>query len=166
MAIRNTNLGGTDWGSEYLASADLNDTFDAVGFVPVGTILPWAKSITGVPSLLSGIFVECNGQTINDSDSPLDGQTIPDLNGDNRFLRGDSTSGLSGGTEEHNHQWLNSRDSWQSDGSTTESLNIPKRDEGSATDFYPLEPGTTDAYTKNTDTKPPYYSVVWIMRIK
>lgn len=29
MAIRNTNLGGTDWGNEGLTFTDLNDTFDA-----------------------------------------------------------------------------------------------------------------------------------------
>jgi len=41
----------------------------------------------------SNNFVECNGQILDDSDSILDGQTIPDLNGNNNFLRGDSTSG-------------------------------------------------------------------------
>ena len=30
MAVKNTKLGGTDWVSEELASADLNDTTDEV----------------------------------------------------------------------------------------------------------------------------------------
>ena len=63
--------------------------------LPIGTVLPWLKSLTNVPDLPVG-FVECSGQTLSDEFSPLDGQTIPDLNGDNRFLRGNSTSGGTG----------------------------------------------------------------------
>jgi hypothetical protein len=60
--------------------------------VPIGTILPWHKSLAGVPSL-SARFVECNGQVLSDADSPLNGQTIPDLNGLGHFMRGSATSG-------------------------------------------------------------------------
>ena len=45
-----------------------------------------------VPPLPWG-WVECNGQTLNDADSPLDGLAIPDLNGERMFLRGGETSG-------------------------------------------------------------------------
>ncbi len=68
------------------------------GLVPIGTILAWHKSLSGVPGLPTN-FVECSGQTLSDKDSPLDGVQIPDLNGaitspsDNRFLRGATTSG-------------------------------------------------------------------------
>lgn len=41
-------------------------------------------------------WAECNGQTLNDVESPLNGITIPDLNGDNNFLRGSTTSGGTG----------------------------------------------------------------------
>jgi len=75
MSVKNTMLGGTDWDAGDLYYQDLNDTFNAAGYVPVGSILPWAKSLTGVPSLISGgFFVECNGQTLSDAESPLDGQ--------------------------------------------------------------------------------------------
>jgi len=72
------------------------------GIIPIGGIIAWCKSFSGVPSLetqeLQTLFVECDGSVLDDPDSPLDGQTIPDLNGaNNRFLRGDSTSGGTGG---------------------------------------------------------------------
>src|SRR5262249_29149755 len=74
----------------------------SLGTVPIGAIIAWDKSLTGVPALPSN-FVECNGQTISDSASPLDGQTVRNLNGANRFLRGNSTSGGTGGTASHVH---------------------------------------------------------------
>ena len=121
-------------------------------FVPIGAILPWAKSITGVPSLPSN-FVECNGQTLSDADSPLDGQTIPDLNGDNRFLRGNSTSGDTGGSETHTHT-----------GTTGSSGSIGLAD-GNPFDVAP--PNHTHTFTTDaTSTLPTYYGVVYIMKIK
>lgn len=62
---------------------------------PIGTILAWLKSFTGTPTLPTN-WVECNGQTLSDTDSPFDGETIPDLNGSNNFLRGNSSSGGTG----------------------------------------------------------------------
>ncbi len=64
----------------------------SIGDVPVGGIVAWVKSLAGVPNLAEG-WVECDGSVLADSQSSLNGQTIPDLNGDNRFLRGASTSG-------------------------------------------------------------------------
>jgi hypothetical protein len=68
--------------------------------MPIGSIIAWHKSLTGVPSLPDG-WVECNGGTVNDISSPLNGQAIPDLNsqvyaGDRgRYLRGGTVSGVS-----------------------------------------------------------------------
>jgi hypothetical protein len=77
--------------------------------IPVGVILPWHKSFPNTPALLAN-WVECNGQTLSDSESVYDGQVIPNLNGaaagadlsngDNLgktgevFLYGDETSGV------------------------------------------------------------------------
>jgi len=159
MTIKNTKLGGTDWiDGDILYAADLNDTVDAVGFVPVGAILPWAKSLTGVPSLLSDVFVECNGQTLSDADSPLNGQTIPDLNGDNRFLRGNVTSGDEGGSETKNisHQHTMELEGSGPSGRITGG--------NTASDYYNT---TTNAAGSSTqDIMPPYHNVVWIMRVK
>src|SRR5207247_10116598 len=62
------------------------------GFVLVGAIVAWYKSLTGTRRLPLE-FVECNGQNLDDPESPYDGQDIPDLNGatetgKQRFLRG------------------------------------------------------------------------------
>jgi hypothetical protein len=46
--------------------------------LPIGFYFPWEKSMQ---STLPAWFVECNGQLLNDSDSPLDGEYIPNLNG-------------------------------------------------------------------------------------
>jgi len=69
---------------------------EANGLVPVGAVISWLKSYTNTPAL-SGQFVECSGQTLSNADSVYDGQTIPDLNGGDRFLRGGATSGSTGG---------------------------------------------------------------------
>jgi len=95
-------------------------------------------------------WVQCNGQTLSDADSPYNGATIPDLNADagtKRFLRGATGSGATGGSENHTHGTPVSA-TGTSRYSTT---NIIERH------------GTT---TDSTSTLPSYYEVVWIMRIK
>jgi hypothetical protein len=68
---------------------------------PIGSILAWDKTLTGTPALPDG-WVECNGQTISDADSPYNGVTIRNLNGGTyRMLRGASTSGGTGGADTH-----------------------------------------------------------------
>lgn len=80
--------------------------YQPYGLVPIGGIIHWIKSFTGVPSLPAG-FVECNGQVLSDGQSPLNGQTMPNINGSGggtkQFLRGSTTSGTTGGSETHNH---------------------------------------------------------------
>lgn len=69
---------------------------------PIGSVTAWLKSYTNTPALPDG-WVECNGQVLDDADSVYDGQTIPDLNGDARFLKGAATSGGTGGSSSHIH---------------------------------------------------------------
>ena len=69
-----------------------NGVINGFTLVPVGAIIPWVKDLTNTPSLPEG-WVECNGQTLSDTESVYDGQTIPDLNSSNRFLRGNTSSG-------------------------------------------------------------------------
>jgi len=110
MAIKNTLYGGTDWTSEILNALDINDTMNAVvaklilnskfridvtyDAYPIGTILLWAKTLTGVPGTLPTGWQEADGT----------GGT-PDLNGSNYFLRGTSstTTGTTGGAATHTH---------------------------------------------------------------
>ncbi len=78
----------------------LENNLIAINSVPVGTIVAWHESLSGVPSLPNG-WVRCNGQTLSDTSSPLNGQVIPNLNGQKNtwnskglFLRGHITSGV------------------------------------------------------------------------
>jgi hypothetical protein len=91
---------------------------------------------------LSTNWVECNGQVLSDAESLLNGLTIPNLNGDNRTLRGNATSGGTGGAETHSH--------------TASSV----RGDGGFT-FY-----TANNVTGTSSSWPPYMNVVWIMRVK
>ncbi|RLG47478.1 MAG: hypothetical protein DRN92_03125 [Thermoproteota archaeon] len=121
--------------------------------VPIGTILPWAKNIKEGLSLPEG-WVECNGQTVDDPSSPLYGVTLPNLNGENRFLRGNSTSGGTGGNETHTH-----------------SVSLPRNpadendaDYNGARSWYFAH--NTTVTSGSASNIPPYYNVVWIIRIK
>jgi len=141
--------------------------------VPVGTIFPWAKSIAGVPALPTG-WMECDGSVVSNGDSPIDGETLPDLNGGtHRMLRGESTSGGTGGADTHNHQWLENAAAGAGD-STFDSA-------GSGAAFATASYAATgvvldtnassesknnsDTYTANESTLPAHYDVVWIIRI-
>ena len=112
-----------------------------IGIVPIGSVVAWFKSLTTTPPLLPN-YVECNGQVLADGDSPLNGETIPNLNA-NRFLRGQATSGGTGGSETHRHSLH--RDNSASTGTNTFA-------DESATGYF--------------STLPTYTNVVWIMRIK
>ena len=118
----------------------------SVGVVPIGGLVAWLKSFPNTPSLPSG-FIECNGQLLTDPNSPYEGQTIPNLNGASagtqRFLRGATTSGTTGGSETHTH--------------TLDSI-------GSSPSTGPYSIG--ELTTNSTSTLPSYYEVVWIMRVK
>ena len=121
---------------------------------PVGGVIAWCKNIPGVPAL-PDCFVECNGQVLSDADSPLNGETIPDLNGSvgtQRFLMGGTTSGTTGGSAtlpNHTHPITQGRDN----GNTNIGASINNT-------------STTGNPSSNPSTLPPYYEVVWIMRIK
>lgn len=71
----------------------------------VGTVKSWHKSMTGIPQILPWGWVECDGSVINDSESPANGQTLPDLNNNGRFIRGSNTSGTTQANQnlEHSH---------------------------------------------------------------
>jgi hypothetical protein len=139
MAVPNTFTNGT------IADADeVNANFTWTGLVPVGSVLPWLKSLTNCPAL-DDRFVECNGQTLSDAASVFNGVVIPDLNGGNKFLRGASTSGGTGGSETHTH----------SHATTTSDL--------PGGGGYTIATGNV---TGATSTLPSYYAVVWVIRVK
>jgi hypothetical protein len=165
MAIRNDGVYGTDWSDgNTLDAADLNDTNDAILLTrpPIGSVIAWLKSFTSVPALADG-WVECDGSTISDSNSPMNGQTLPDLNSPadtglkGMFLRGHTTSGSTETSQNlahtHSHSLTTS-------GSGTNALT------GSIDTNGGFNGTVTTTSNGGTEARPHNYSVVWIMRIK
>ena len=135
---------------------------------PLGSIIAWLKSFTSVPSLPDG-WVECNGQALSDADSPFNGETIPDLNGssgDQRFLRGSTSSGTTGGEDTHTlteaempaHTHVIQGTGAAGSGYNGFQWNTDNENNDGATD----STGSGDAH----ENRPPFYEVVWIMRVK
>ncbi len=138
-------------------SAELRNQFNGLKaiidtLVPVGSIMAWHKNFLNTPPL-PGVWAECNGQAINDPDSPYSGLNIPDLNGAQGgvpvFLRGANASGGTGGTETHSHAL---------------PLNINGGTAAAGSDVTVFPPGT---HTSDPASSiPPYYEVVWVMRVR
>ena len=143
---------------EILYSNDLNGNFDFVGLVPIGTVLPWLKSYTNTP-MLDSKFVECNGQTLSDSESVFDGQVIPNLNNPvdtglkGQFLRGHTVSGIVETSQNlaHTHTFTH-----RTAGGTNNPLGPGSGGTGT----------TTTSSSGGAESRPHNYSVVWIMRVK
>jgi len=119
----------------------------SIGDIPVGGIVAWAKSLSGMPNLAEG-WVECDGSVLVDSQSSLNGQTIPDLNG-GVFLEGQATSGATGGsaTMAHTHTLTYNTSADSGVGRVVVS-------------------GYNTGAASNEENRPPFYTVVWIMRVR
>jgi microcystin-dependent protein len=140
---------------------------------PIGSVVAWLKSYANTPALPTG-WVECNGQTLSDADSVFNGQAIPNLNGANRFLRGNSTSGGTGGAAtvqltirqmpSHSHDLHISL----YPGSSGDDTNIYSKanTQMNAMDSTNVEGGGDDNGGEAHENLPPYCNVVWIMRVK
>ena len=162
-AASTTNVGGVELATvaETQTGADATRavTPDGVQAVlcPIGAIVAWAKSMTGVPGTLPVGWRKCDGSAVNDAQSPMNGQNLPDLNG-GEFLKGAATSGSTGGSttsgsgSQHRH---------------TTNFTTSDADVG---DSYFAASGDslfTSYESSHTHTaEPPFYTVVWIMRIK
>jgi hypothetical protein len=111
---------------------------------PIGAIVPWLKSLSGVSPTLPSGYVECNGVTLNSPGSPLHGKVIPNLNGEGRYLRGAPTAGGRDGGLTHSHTIMTS-------GATT-----PAGSGGYAF----MNPVSA------VNHEPQFYTVVWVMRVR
>ncbi len=132
---------------------------------PIGSIMAWAKTITGTPALPDG-WEECDGSAISDSDSPMNGQNLPDLNSTQRFLRGAGTSGTTGGADTHaltEAEMPSHYHTYTKYGSTENcgSGGISVADNAGSSD----NTGSTGSGSAHNNL-PAYYEVVFIMRIK
>jgi hypothetical protein len=112
------------------------------GSVPIGGAVPYFKDTPGVPALPAN-FVECNGQVLNDPESPMDGQFMPDANtGAARFIRGGLTSGATGGI-----------DSFATAQADNSGINPPNS-------FVTVD------FSPGAQPFPPYITAVWVIRVK
>ena len=141
------------------------------GLVPIGSIIAWHGNMPGVPGLPAG-WVQCNGGTVSDAASPMNGAIIPNLNsattsqsGDasrGRFLRGSTTSGLYEGDNSNNLEWINHDDSGNGDSNDYLPDNggtVTIRNYSTSGDRYQAE-------LDGTETRVTNMSVRWIIRIK
>jgi len=158
----------TDDGKLYTSNGS---AYNAVSVgVPVGCVQAWVKSYTNTPAL-SAEWVECNGQTLEDEESVYNGQVIPNLNGNANYLKGGATSGATGGALTHNHAMNSTLGTTTSNGYLQWDL---VDGGGSDKRFFDANGAevtgalstTTDLYTANESNEPPFYSVVWIIKIK
>ncbi len=160
MSSKWNTSGILTWGDgDILFAADLNDSMQA-SQVMIGGIIPWAKSITGVPSLPAS-YVECDGAVLSDANSPLDGETMPDLNSTQRFLRGAATSGTTGGSDtkdlQHNHS------------SPTGAPSATKTVNGTGASIVPTHDHThtiSNDLSTTEDILPAFYQAVMTIRVK
>lgn len=110
------------------------------------------------PKLSDG-WLECDGSTVSDADSPYNGVAVPDLNGSSgtaRFLRGSTDSGTTGGTSSHSHYLLSSTGGSLKDSVTGNTISYDSSS----------YPGRVGNLTTTENNLPNYYEIVWIMRIK
>lgn len=80
---------------DLISASKINQNFNVLRneqIAPIGSIVAWHRDLSGTPSIPPG-WSECDGSTVSDAESPLNGQPLPDLNGGARFLRGGANSG-------------------------------------------------------------------------
>lgn len=119
-----------------------------LGQVPIGFILAF-PNISGSPTPPSN-WQLCNGSLITNVLSPMVGSNTPSINGTNRFLRGATTGGGTGGTSSHSHQ-------------VTIPIDSPKP---AALVLLAADVGADGTYTTTTTSHiPPYIDVIYYIRI-
>lgn len=85
------------------ASGNLTWQTDAIGRLPLGSVIATFPNLSGAYSCSTTTsadaagFVKCNGGTISDGTSPMNGAVVPNINNE-VFLRGSTTAGSTGGT--------------------------------------------------------------------
>ena len=146
---------GTANGTTELYINIIQDDRDAIG-----TIKAYHKNMTGLPANnFTAFWVECEGQVLSDTESPLDTQTIPDLNTGaveenySYFLRGHSTSGLTETSQNKAHTHT-----INSSGSSGSPPEVSSGAISSST--------VTTNSSGGAEARPMAFTVVWIMKIK
>jgi hypothetical protein len=167
--------GGSPTAGDVLMASNTNGdgawTTAGYGIVPIGSIVAWHGNMSGVPNLPTG-WIECNGQIIADSTSPMNGAAVPDLNGNTtsrsgdvslgRFLRGATTSGTLQEDHSNNLDFVNIDDSSNND--VQEYLD----DDGSVATLraYNTSDDRIQMRHEGVETRVTNMSVRWIIRVK
>lgn len=145
------------------------------GQVPIGSVVAWTNHVAGTPALPAG-WVRCDGQVLSDAASPMNGQTIPNLNGGRTsqvgvgtrglFLRGHSSSGEIESDQSNHFDGVEQSDSNQ--GMTQGVTGVPVAGwSGWVRQFYTTSGGDSHRFRNaQLETRPVNMSVVWIMRVK
>ena len=134
----------------------------------IGDIKPWHKSFNGGTLSLPWGWVEMDGATLSDAESPFNGATLEDLNGDGRFLRGAATSGTEQADAMQGHMHYQGMTRGDNTGSTFNAA----RGGGSSVGAYdvgnavPSTDGVNGVPRTASETRPVNMSVVWILKIK
>ncbi|MBS1614400.1 MAG: hypothetical protein JST49_16385 [Bacteroidetes bacterium] len=143
---------------------------------PIGSIMAWHKNGANMPALPDG-WVECNGQTLSDAASPLNGTAMPNLNGTftteaggtssaGRFLRGGATSGTFASDRTNSVTEMLIEDNG---GGQASQRSIPDNGSWSAAGYNYYTTGSNDGIKlrkKGVETNPGSMTVVWIMKVK
>jgi len=162
-----------------------------VGFLstlPLGAIIAWHRDLdTRRPAPLPPGWVECNGQTLDDPESPYHGLQLPNLNGQPEseqrgvFLRGGPVSGVrqEDQLQSHKHDDRGHRHNIKAVGGSGPTVQhwynlgvIPAPSGGTVpteTSHADLgNPTETQAgpVRHGTETRPVNMSVIWILKVK
>lgn len=127
------------------------------GQVPIGTIISWTSHLTGTPKLPQE-YVQCLGQIITDTASPMKGQTVPNLStggGGTNFLSGSTSSGQTGGGGQLTVSVNTTNQSFWANSTSTGSTPVS---------FNPTVFNSTNVTAANVP--PAYYTVIFAIRIK
>ncbi len=149
---------------------------------PVGSIMAWFKDFEDISIPLPSGWVEANGQIITDKDSPFYASggefSVPNLNGEKRFLRGSDIAGTlqSDQFQDHKHGFTQAT---KTGNAGFHHLNyLPgHQNVGLGPGFggqlqhheHAIPAGTVgdpNSGSHGGETRPINMSVVWIMRIK
>lgn len=137
------------------------------GIVPIGGVVAWLKTFVDgtTAEVLIPNYLECDGSIIDDVDSPLDGFTLPNLNGSNNILQGHATTSGSTAVEPIVISSPNSTVDALSGGATNDvvwGLSAPANTVASN----PNTLDSSDMVQMNVSGTSKLYTVVWVMRIK
>ena len=151
-------------------------TFGAPQDGALGEVKMFALTVAGAvtkATLQARGWAICDGTTAATQGvtSPTITAVTPNL--ENKFIRGsdDEASGATGGSDTHNHKWYDDSgaptnyQSFWSDGNNISLATVDVTGGGDTT-VWNLEGENNDAYTDKIDTKPPYYELVFFIKVR